>query len=148
MVGFDPEDDFTGLAATAAARGLPKGGSYTAFLDNGPEKIRKAKIGVARQLFGFHDDISCRDVNGVIASAFEKLKSIGVTIVDVNVKGKIICLIPSLGLDALAFPDLQIPPPLFEDATNTRLETLKFPTNTFLSSLTCLPAISVPAAFP
>ncbi|KAJ5413713.1 amidase signature enzyme [Penicillium cosmopolitanum] len=224
MVGFDPEDDFTGLAATAAAMGLPKGGRYTAFLENGLEKIRKAKVGVVRQLFGSDDDLSCRAVNGVIASAFEKLKSIGVTFVDVNIedlrhymiysqtyrvrsridintflatkphlpadiaeivprtpnkpyldllsaaahgpedptteptyagrllardelKRKINCLIASLGLDALVFPDLQIPPPRFEDATNGRIETLKFPTNTFLSSQTCLPAISVPAGF-
>ncbi|KAJ5329090.1 amidase signature domain-containing protein [Penicillium brevicompactum] len=224
MVGFDPEDDFTGVAATAAAMEIPRGASYAAFLDHGPEKIRKAKIGVVRQFFGSNDDPKCRAVNEVINDAIAKLQATGTTFLDVNIDNlkhymtytqtylvrsrtdinsflankphlpsdiadivpktpaqpyldllsamahgpeeptleptyasrlllrdelqRVIgCLMASLGLDALAFPDVQIPAPRFEDATNGSIETLKFPTNTFLSSQTRMPAISVPAGF-
>ncbi|CAG8423264.1 unnamed protein product [Penicillium salamii] len=224
MVGFDPEDEFTGVAATAAAMEIPREASYAAFLDKGAEKIKNAKIGVVRQLFGSNDGPKCQAVNKVIFDAIEKLQGAGTTFVDVNIdnlkhfmtytqtylirsrtdintflatkphlpndiaeivpkapsqpyldllsamahgpeepttdstyasrlllrdelKRTINCLIASLGLDALAFPDLQIPAPRFEDATNGSIETLKFPTNTFLSSQTCMPAISVPAGF-
>ncbi|CAI7637209.1 unnamed protein product [Penicillium bialowiezense] len=224
MVGFDPEDEFTGVAATAVAMEVPRGASYAAFLEDGPEKIRKAKIGVMRQMFGSNDDPKCQAVNKVISDAMEKLQGVGTTFVDVNIdnlkhymtysqtylirsradinsflatkphlpsdiadivpktpahpyldllsamahgpaeptleptyasrlllrdelKRATSCLIASLGLDALVFPDVQIPAPRFEDATNGSIETLKFPTNTFLSSQTCMPAISVPAGF-
>ncbi|RYP01242.1 hypothetical protein DL764_006245 [Monosporascus ibericus] len=38
------------------------------------------------------------------------------------------------GLDALAPPDLQIPPPRFKDVMNRRFEIAGFPVNTFLAS--------------
>jgi len=54
----------------------------------------------------------------------------------------------SLGLDALAFPDVQIPPPKHEGATNGRFPTCwDFPVNTLLASQARLPAITVPAGF-
>ncbi|KAK6074089.1 hypothetical protein SCUP234_08416 [Seiridium cupressi] len=45
MVGFDPGNDFAGFAATAAAIGLPRGGSYAAHLEDRPPKIKKAISG-------------------------------------------------------------------------------------------------------
>ncbi|KAL7622553.1 hypothetical protein AAE478_008060 [Parahypoxylon ruwenzoriense] len=227
MVGFDPKDEFTGFAATAAALGLPKGGSYAASLQDGVEKIKRAKIGVVRQKFGPDSDPSCNAVNKVVLAAIDKLQSAGTTFVDVHIenldhymiypltylqrsrsdinsflatkphlpqdiadilpessdipylkmlcavahgpedpksdptyidrtlqrdefKRKVDCLIASLGLDALTLPDVRVPPPRFEDALNGRF--IKdgqedFPTNTFLASVTCHPAISVPAGF-
>ncbi|KAI2782981.1 amidase signature enzyme [Daldinia loculata] len=227
MVGFDPRDEFTGFAATAAALGLPKGGSYAAFLRDGVGKIKKAKIGVVRQKFGPDSDPYCKAVNRVVLEAIDKLRSSGTTFVDVYIenldhymiypltylqrsrsdinsflatkphlpqdiadilpeksdtpymstlcavahgpedprsdptyldrilvrdefKRKVECLIASLGLDALTLPDVRVPPPRFEDATNGRF--MKngeedFPTNTYLASVTCHPAISVPAGF-
>ncbi|KAM0807722.1 putative amidase [Seiridium cardinale] len=56
MVGFDPGNDFTGFAATAAAIGLPRGGSYAAHLEDRPSKIKKAKIGIVRHRFGPDSD--------------------------------------------------------------------------------------------
>lgn len=224
MVGFDPQDEFTGFAATAAAMGLPKGGSYAANLEEGPENIKKAKIGVVRQRFGPDSNPYCKAVNTVVSEAMSKLHNAGTTFVDVHIenldhylsytqtyllrsrsdinsflatkphlpqdikdimpkdppkpyldlvceiahgpldpmddptyvdrllqrdefKRKIDCLIVSLGLDALTLPDVQVPPPRFEDATNGRFEEDGFPTNTFLASQTRLPAVTVPAGF-
>ncbi|KAI1387839.1 amidase signature enzyme [Hypoxylon trugodes] len=227
MVGFDPKDEFTGFAATAAALGLPKGGSYATFLHGGVSKIKQAKIGIVRQKFGPESDPHCRAVNTVVLRAIEKLRDAGTTFVDVHIdnldhymiypltylqrsrsdinsflatkphlpqdiadilpevsdkpyinmtcaiahgpvdpmddptyldkilqrdefKRKVDCLIASLGLDALTLPDVRVPPPRFEDATDGRF--MKdgqedFPTNTFLASVTRHPAISVPAGF-
>ncbi|KAF2654820.1 putative amidase family protein [Lophiostoma macrostomum CBS 122681] len=51
-------------------------------------------------------------------------------------------------LDALAFPDVQIPPPKHADATNGRFrEAWDFPVNTLLASQARWPAITVPAGF-
>lgn len=228
MVGFDAQDDYTGIATTSAALGLPRGGSYAAHLEDGPDKLRRAKIGVLRQRFGPDSDPHCRAVNTVIASAMEKLQDAGTTFVDVHIddldhlmiypqvymqrsrsdinsflatkphlpqdladilppkvegrpyldficavahgpknptddpayvdklqwrdhfKRKIVGLFGSLGLDAITFPDLKVPPPRFEDATNGRFMVdgqEDFPTNTYLASLARLPAISVPAGF-
>ncbi|KAI8958105.1 amidase signature enzyme [Daldinia sp. FL1419] len=85
MVGFDPKDEFTGFAATAAALGLPRGGSYAAFLQNGVEKVKRAKIGVLRQKFGPDSDPYCRAVNEVVSAAMDKLGSEGTTFVDVHI---------------------------------------------------------------
>lgn len=58
------------------------------------------------------------------------------------------CLMVSNGLDALAFPDVQIPPPRHEDSTNDRFKTCwDFPTNTLLASQARVPAISVSVGF-
>ncbi|KAI0888129.1 amidase signature enzyme [Annulohypoxylon maeteangense] len=84
MVGFDPKDDFTGVAATAAALGLPKGGSYGAFLADGRQKIKGAKIGVIKQSFGSESDPYCNAVNEVISAAIDKLKSAGTTFVSID----------------------------------------------------------------
>ncbi|OTB12318.1 hypothetical protein K445DRAFT_25890 [Daldinia sp. EC12] len=86
MVGFDPRDEFTGFAATAAALGLPSGGSYAAFLQDGVKKIRSAKIGVVRQKFGLDSDPFCKAVNGVVLAAIDKLQNGGATFVDVHIK--------------------------------------------------------------
>ncbi|ORY70246.1 amidase signature domain-containing protein [Pseudomassariella vexata] len=225
MVGFDPKDDFTGFAATAAALGLPSNGSYAANLDQGPSRLKKAKIGVVRQRFGPVCDPYCKAVNTVISAAMDMLSSAGTTFIDVHIdnldhyldytqtytirsrsdineflaakphlpqdiadilpkeppkhfmdflcavahgpkdpqddptyldrilqrdelKRKLDCLIASLGLDALTLPDVQVPPPHFEDWTkNGRFEGKEFPTNTFLASMTRLPAVTVSVGF-
>jgi amidase len=52
------------------------------------------------------------------------------------------------GLDALVFPDVRVPPPRHEDATNGRFPTCwDFPINTLVASSSRLPAVSVPAGF-
>lgn len=225
MVGFDAQDSFTGVAAMAKRLGLPHGGSYASNLDQGLSTIRKARIGVMRQLFGSDSDPYCQAVNTVINKAFSTLESNGSTFVDVHLdrlehymtytptylqrsrtdinsflatkphlpqdvadivpeepaeeflsftsqithgpldpakdpdylpkildrdefKRKLDCLMASLDLDALAFPDVQIPPPKHEDATNGRFPTCwDFPVNTLLASQARLPAITVPAGF-
>ncbi|XXG95770.1 hypothetical protein Hte_002041 [Hypoxylon texense] len=227
MVGFDPRDEFTGFAATAAALGLPRGGSYAAYLRDGIDKIKWAKIGVVRQKFGPDSDPYCKATNEVVLAAIAKLRAAGTTFVDVHIenldhymtypltylqrsrsdinsflatkphlpqdladivpeksdkpymsytcalahgpldpkddptyldrilqrdefKRKVDCLIASLGLDALALPDVRVPPPRFEDAMSGRFMkdgVEDFPTNTFLASVTRHPAISVPAGF-
>jgi amidase len=225
MVGFDPEDNYTGVAAMMKSLGLPRGGSYASNLDQGLGQIRKAKIGVLRQLFGPDSDPHCQAVNTVINKAFAALENTGTTFVDVHLnrlehfmtftptyqqrsrtdinsflatkphlpqdvadivpakateeflsftsqithgpldplkdpdylpkildrdefKRKLDCLMASLELDALAFPDVQIPPPKHEDATNGRFPTCwDFPVNTLLASQARLPAITVPAGF-
>lgn len=61
---------------------------------------------------------------------------------------RITCLMADHGLDALAFPDVQIPPPRHEDSTNGRFPTCwDFPINTLLASQARIPAISVPVGF-
>jgi amidase len=51
-------------------------------------------------------------------------------------------------LDALCFPDCQIPAPKHDDATNGRFPTCwNFPVNTLLASQSRLPAIMVSAGF-
>lgn len=225
MVGFDAQDDFTGVAAMSKSLGLPRGGSYASGLDQGSTKIRKARIGVMRSLFGPNSDPHCQAVNKVINEAFSVLEKTGTTFVDVHLdrlehymtftptylqrsrmdinsflatkpylpqdvadivpeevseeflsftsqiahgpldpakdqdylpkildrdefKRKLDCLMASLDLDALAFPDVQIPPPKHEDATNGRFPTCwDFPVNTLLASQARLPAITVPAGF-
>ncbi|KAG9603899.1 putative amidase family protein, partial [Aureobasidium melanogenum] len=225
MVGFDPRDDYTGAAAVAKSLGLPIGGSYASSLDRGLRKIRQARIGVVRQLFGPDSDPYCLVVNQIIIQAFSALEEKGATFMDVHLdrlehymtftptylqrsrtdinnflatkphlpqdvadtvpaeapeeflsftsqithgpldpledpeylpkildrdefKRKLDCLMASLNLDALAFPDVQIPPPKHEDATNGRFPTCwDFPVNTLLASQARLPAITVPVGF-
>ncbi|KAI1799467.1 amidase signature enzyme [Daldinia bambusicola] len=63
---------------------------------------------------------------------------------------KVDWLIVSRGFDALILPDVRVPPPRFEDATNGRFMMNgeeDFPTNTYLASILRHPAISVPAGF-
>lgn len=61
---------------------------------------------------------------------------------------RLTCLMVSNGLDALAFPDVQVPPPHHEDSVNGRFKTCwDFPTNTLLASQARVPAISVPVGF-
>lgn len=231
MVGFDPADDFTGVAATAAALGLPRGGSYAAGLEDGDrcgDILRRARIGVLRQRFGPPSDPHCAAVNAVVDTALDRLRTAGTTLVDVHLGAGLDAALdftqtyllrsrcdineflstkphlphdiaaivprtpvlpdldlvsamahgpcdplddPSLAarllardalqrqvekllaterLDALAMPDVQIPPPRLEDATNGRFVSAAgrpFPTNTFLASITRLPAVTVPAGF-
>jgi len=225
MIGFDPADPFTGIATTSQLAGLPLGGSYANGLDRGLEKIKHAKIGVIRDLFGPDSDPYCRAVNSVINNAIAKLSQSGTTFVDISIdklkhymtftptylqrsrsdinaflatkphlpqdiadivpkdpphefldftcqlahgpkdpsedptylqrlldrdefKRKLDCVMAENKLDALAFPDVQIPPPKHEDATNGRFPTCwDFPVNTLLASQSRLPAISMPAGF-
>jgi amidase len=48
-------------------------------------------------------------------------------------------------LDAIAYPDVQLPAPLKSDVHAGRWTTLTFPTNTLIASQADLPAVSVPA---
>lgn len=48
-------------------------------------------------------------------------------------------------LDALAFPDVQIPAPLLEDVLAQKWPAAAFPTNTLVASQSLMPAVSVPA---
>ena len=50
-------------------------------------------------------------------------------------------------LDALAFPDVQVVPPKFEGYHSGELTRADVPTNTFISSQSGCPAISLPAGF-
>ncbi|KAK4956881.1 hypothetical protein LTR10_006410 [Elasticomyces elasticus] len=84
MVGFDPKDPFTGIAATAQKLGLPKGGSYASGLAGGRNSIKTARIGVLRQLFGSDPDPACRAVNEVLSTAMDSLRQVGTTFVDVQ----------------------------------------------------------------
>ncbi|KAI5219090.1 hypothetical protein E4T46_06416 [Aureobasidium subglaciale] len=66
----------------------------------------------------------------------------------VDFKRRLVYLLASMDLNALAFPDVQIPPPKHEDTTNGRLTSYwDFPVNTLLASQARLPAITVPAGF-
>ncbi|KIV77332.1 hypothetical protein PV11_09136 [Exophiala sideris] len=48
-------------------------------------------------------------------------------------------------LDALAFPDCQIPAPLLDDVLKQRWPAADFPTNTLVASQSLMPAVTVPA---
>ncbi|KAK9416264.1 putative amidase [Seiridium unicorne] len=85
MVGFDPGNDFTGFAATAAAIGLPRGGSYAAHLEDRPPKIKKANIGIVRHRLDRDSEPYCKAVNTLLSSAKEKLRTAGTEFVDVHI---------------------------------------------------------------
>jgi len=51
------------------------------------------------------------------------------------------------GLDALAYPDVQVAPPKRELLNAGQWTTLTFPTNTLIASQTWMPAITVPGGF-
>ncbi|KAI4753817.1 hypothetical protein E4T52_13909 [Aureobasidium sp. EXF-3400] len=84
MVGFDSQDNYTGVAVMTKSLGLPYGGSYASNVDQGLSKIREARIGVLRQLFGPDSDPHCRAVNTVIDGTFSNLEKEGTTFVDVH----------------------------------------------------------------
>jgi amidase len=50
-------------------------------------------------------------------------------------------------LDALLYPDVQVPPPLKSEVHSDRWTVMSFPTNTLIASQAGLPAISMPAGF-
>lgn len=87
MVGFDPEDEFTGIVAMARSLGLPKGGSYAAGLEGGHEQIKNARFGVMSQLFGPESDPHCAAVNRVVHAALDSLSRNGTTFVQVDLDG-------------------------------------------------------------
>ncbi|KAF8848308.1 amidase signature enzyme [Acephala macrosclerotiorum] len=171
LVGFDPKDEWTAAAITASK---PKGGSYAAQLD--PKAITKAKMGVISSLFGPHSDPACKAVNSVVAKACSTLEAVGTEFIDIELPGLkhymdttaayvvrsrsdingFLATKPSPprhsinkhGLEALAFPDVQIPPQRHEDCTNERFPTRwDFLTNTLLASQARIPAVSVPVGF-
>ncbi|KAJ0298513.1 hypothetical protein COL516b_009899 [Colletotrichum fioriniae] len=86
MVGFDPQDDATGLAASISALGIPRGGSYASGLGEGDKKLAAARIGVLRELFGPDSDEHCHAVNKVVNSALDKIRSTGTECIDVNIE--------------------------------------------------------------
>lgn len=69
LAGSDPEDGATREA------GRRRAADYTVFLD--PKGLRGARIGVARNFFGFHDG-----VEALMADALGALRSEGATLVD------------------------------------------------------------------
>lgn len=61
---------------------------------------------------------------------------------------QVTCIMIENGLDALTFPDVKIPAPRQEDATNGRFPTCwDFPVNTLLASQARIPAVTVPVGF-
>ncbi|EXJ92450.1 hypothetical protein A1O3_01001 [Capronia epimyces CBS 606.96] len=61
---------------------------------------------------------------------------------------RVTCLMAEHGLEALAFPDVQVPPLRHEDCTNGRFPTCwDLPVNTLLASQARIPAVSVPVGF-
>jgi amidase len=50
-------------------------------------------------------------------------------------------------LDAICFPDVQVPAPTKDDIHSDRWTTLTFPTNTLIASQAWMPAISLPAGY-
>ncbi|MGE3771654.1 MAG: amidase [Gammaproteobacteria bacterium] len=60
---------------------------------------------------------------------------------------QIVNLMAAQRLDALIFPDVQIPPPTREQLNTKVWTTLTYPTNTLIASQAWLPAITVPAGF-
>ncbi len=65
----------------------------------------------------------------------------------VRLRDGIIDLMNRNHVDVLAFPDVQVPPPLHSDVTSRRWNSLHYPTNTVLAAQTGLPALSVPMGF-
>jgi amidase len=57
----------------------------------------------------------------------------------------IITVMAKNALDALAFPDVQVPAPSLDDVLAQRWSGATFPTNTLIASQSLLPAISIPA---
>ncbi|EME79632.1 uncharacterized protein MYCFIDRAFT_142619 [Pseudocercospora fijiensis CIRAD86] len=224
MVGYDPLDEYTYVAANAESLGLPKGGSYAARLEQGLDKLKGARLGVMRQLFGSDSDQHCHAVNLVVRDTLKAFEEAGTNVIDVHIddvqrafascelytirsrsdinsflatkphlpqdlaeivpqqpakpyldlvsemahgpkdplehpayasrllardelKRKLACLFAEHQIDALVMPDVQVPPPLRSDAYSGRFDKASFPTNTFLASLTGLPAVSVPGGW-
>jgi amidase len=69
LTGADPDDQATAAGAGKAVA------DYTQFLD--PQGLKGARIGVARNYFGFHDA-----VDAVLATALDALKQQGATLID------------------------------------------------------------------
>ena len=69
LTGIDPNDE-----ATAASRGKSES-AYTRFLD--PRGLSGARVGVARQFFGFHPD-----VDRVLEDALAEMRRRGATLID------------------------------------------------------------------
>ena len=69
LTGIDPND-----GATAASRGGSES-NYTRFLD--PRGLSGARVGVARQFFGFHPD-----VDRVLEEALAEMRRQGATLID------------------------------------------------------------------
>ncbi|THE63231.1 amidase [Salinadaptatus halalkaliphilus] len=80
IAGYDPEDPVTATGVDT----VPRDG-YSAHLD--PTGLEGARIGVARQFFGVHDQDSASDadaeaVTAVVESAIDDMAEAGATIVD------------------------------------------------------------------
>ena len=78
LAGADPRDDATKTSEGKSHR------DYTKFLE--PDGLRGARIGVARNFFGFHDQ-----VDKLLEAAIEEMKGLGAVMVDpadIPTKGK------------------------------------------------------------
>lgn len=64
-----------------------------------------------------------------------------------NFQRAILNVMAEHGLDAMVYPDVQLPAPLKTDVHGGRWTTLTFPTNTLVASQATLPAVSMPAGF-
>lgn len=69
LTGMDPEDEATAASQAHAAT------DYTQYLE--PDGLRGARIGVARQFFGFHPD-----VDALMEQAIEAMRDQGAVIID------------------------------------------------------------------
>ncbi|KXT15675.1 hypothetical protein AC579_6118 [Pseudocercospora musae] len=85
MVGYDPLDEYTFVAATAKSLGIPRGGSYADQLEEGLDKLKGARLGVLRQLFGSDSDQHCHAVNLVMRDTLNALKEAGTQLIDVRI---------------------------------------------------------------
>ncbi|KIX94593.1 uncharacterized protein Z520_09639 [Fonsecaea multimorphosa CBS 102226] len=217
LAGFDEQDPYTAAAVIA---GPPTGGSYAANLS--ADKIKSARIGVLRDVFGPESSPDSQAVNKVITGALQTLQDNGTVLVDVEIPNlmklleitftyhqrsrsdlddffsrhpflktntkeiydskkyhpaldlfegiatgigtpqedpdftarllareelqrAITVTLAKHNLDALAFPDVQIPAPLLEDVLSQRWPAADFPTNTLVSSQSLFPSVTVPA---
>jgi Asp-tRNA(Asn)/Glu-tRNA(Gln) amidotransferase A subunit family amidase len=80
LAGFDERDPYT---ATAFISGKPVGGSYAAGLS--VDKIKSARIGVLRHVFGPDSDPMCRATNEAINKTLKTLEGAGTTFVEVEI---------------------------------------------------------------
>jgi Asp-tRNA(Asn)/Glu-tRNA(Gln) amidotransferase A subunit family amidase len=77
LVGYDPQDPYTAVAALAR-----EAGSYEASLDNA--KLHPIRIGVLKQGFDGQDESSA-EVNSVVRAMLKRIGQAGVQFVDVEV---------------------------------------------------------------
>ncbi|KXS98425.1 hypothetical protein AC578_1759 [Pseudocercospora eumusae] len=82
MVGYDQLDEYTYMAATAKSLGIPRGGNYADQLEQGLDKLKRARFGVLRQLFA--SDLGDA-VNLVMRDTLQAFSEAGTQLIDVHI---------------------------------------------------------------